>query len=71
MDPERIHVYTAAMAQHDVRFLPEYKKYDLRTSADPGFWYRPTMGLQVLEKLRFPWFRRQSKELKPWCGPRA
>ena len=56
------------MRQLDQRFMPEYKKYDARTRRDPAYWHRPTMGLQVLERLRFPWFKRQ---LPPLAGLRV
>lgn len=42
------------MPQADVRFIPEFEKYDPRSTQDPRFWYRQTMGLQRLERLRFP-----------------
>ncbi len=44
------------MPAPDLRFLPEFKKYDLRSRTDPGYWYRADMGLQKLERIRFPWF---------------
>lgn len=47
------------MRPPDLRFLPEYQKYDLRSRTDPGYWYRPDMGLQRLERVRFPWFTRR------------
>ena len=51
------------MPAPDLRFLPEYQKYDLRSRRDPGYWYRPDMGLQQLERVRFPWFRKRLPEL--------
>ncbi len=51
------------MPAPDLRFLPEYQKYDLRSRQDPGYWYRPDMGLQRLERLRFPWFARRLPSL--------
>jgi 2-polyprenyl-6-hydroxyphenyl methylase / 3-demethylubiquinone-9 3-methyltransferase len=63
------------MAQRDVRFIADYKKYDLRSAADPGYWYRPELGLQKLEKIRFPWFKRRLpplpglRVLDVGCGP--
>ena len=47
------------MPQADVSFIPEFEKYDRRSTQDPRFWYRPTMGQQRLERLRFPWFERR------------
>ena len=52
------------MGPDDLRFMPEYQKYDLRSRTDPGYWYRPRMGLQRLERVRFPWFRRQLPPLE-------
>jgi 2-polyprenyl-6-hydroxyphenyl methylase/3-demethylubiquinone-9 3-methyltransferase len=54
---------TPPVRQHDERFLPEYAKYDGRSRRDPGYWYRPTMGLQRLERVRFPWFRERLPDL--------
>lgn len=52
------------MPQADVRFIPEFEKYDRRSTQDPRFWYSPTMGLQRLERLRFPWFKRRLPSLE-------
>lgn len=51
------------MPAKDFRFLPEYQKYDRKSREDPGYWYRPSMGLQKLERVRFPWFRKRLPEL--------
>lgn len=56
------------MPQSDQRFLAEYQKYDLRTRTDPNYWHRPGMGLQILNRLRFPWF---AKRLPPLAGARC
>lgn len=56
------------MKPPDLRFLPEYQKYDLRSRTDPGYWYRSDMGLQRLERVRFPWF---AKRLPPLAGARV
>ena len=56
------------MPQRDFRFIPEYRKYDIRTASDPRYWYRPTAGLQRLNRLRFPWFERR---LPPLAGLRC
>lgn len=53
------------MSPRDDRFLPEFARYDRRSKSDPGYWYRPTMGLQRLERVRFPWF---VKRLPPLAG---
>lgn len=37
--------------------MPDFRRYDELTKRDPGYWHRPTMGLNQLERLRFPWFR--------------
>ncbi len=52
------------MRPSDDRFLAEYQKYDRRSLADPGYWHRPTMGLQKLERLRFPWFQKRLPALE-------
>lgn len=52
------------MGPDDLRFMPEYQKYNLRSRTDPGYWYRPSMGLQRLERVRFPWFRKQLPALE-------
>ena len=56
------------MPQRDYRFLPEYQKYDRRSRSDPKYWHRPGMGLQRLERVRFPWFARR---LPPLAGLRV
>ena len=56
------------MAQSDQRFMSEFEKYDLRTRRDPRYWHRPSMGLQILNRLRFPWFARR---LPPLEGARC
>jgi 2-polyprenyl-6-hydroxyphenyl methylase/3-demethylubiquinone-9 3-methyltransferase len=56
------------MPQSDQRFLQEFEKYDLRTKSDPRYWHRPGMGLQVLNRIRFPWFARR---LPPLAGARC
>jgi 2-polyprenyl-6-hydroxyphenyl methylase/3-demethylubiquinone-9 3-methyltransferase len=53
------------MPRQDLRFVPEYAKYDLLSRGDAGIWYRPDFGLQRLERLRFPWFARR---LPPLAG---
>jgi 2-polyprenyl-6-hydroxyphenyl methylase/3-demethylubiquinone-9 3-methyltransferase len=52
------------MQTRDDRFIAEYQKYDRRSLADPGYWHRPTMGLQKLERVRFPWFKKRLPALK-------
>lgn len=52
-------------AQADDRFRSEPAKYDRITRSDPAYWHRPSMGLQKLERLRFPWF---VKRLPPLAG---
>ena len=52
------------MQSRDDRFIAEYQKYDRRSLADPGYWHRPTMGLQQLERVRFPWFKKRLPALE-------
>ncbi len=52
------------MPQRDQRHLPEHAKYDELSRDDPGHWYRPDSGLQRLERIRFPWFRRRLPPLE-------
>ncbi|MGH7725454.1 MAG: bifunctional 2-polyprenyl-6-hydroxyphenol methylase/3-demethylubiquinol 3-O-methyltransferase UbiG [Candidatus Eiseniibacteriota bacterium] len=47
---------TGPPPKRDVRHLAEPAKYDEASTLDPEFWYRPDMGLQQLERLRFPYF---------------
>ncbi len=54
--------------KRDVRQLAEPAKYDEASTLDPEFWYRPDMGLQQLERLRFPYF---VQKFGPLSGRRA
>jgi 2-polyprenyl-6-hydroxyphenyl methylase / 3-demethylubiquinone-9 3-methyltransferase len=42
----------------DFRGLPDHEKYDRSSGENPEFWYDPAMGLQQLERLRFPYFEK-------------
>lgn len=44
--------------QLDMRGLKDYQKFDRLTELRPEFWWNPEMGLQKLERLRFPYFQR-------------
>lgn len=54
--------------KHDYRGLADPEKYDRSTAENPDFWYDPEMGLQRLERLRFPYFE---KRLGPFAGKRV
>ena len=56
------------MNKRDVRGMPEHEKYDQASTLDPEHWYRPEMGLQRLERLRFPYFERH---FGPFTGRRV
>jgi 2-polyprenyl-6-hydroxyphenyl methylase/3-demethylubiquinone-9 3-methyltransferase len=47
------------MRQQEYRFMLDYARYDQDSRRDPAYWYSPRNGLQKLERLRFPWFRRR------------
>ncbi|HKA24695.1 MAG TPA: bifunctional 2-polyprenyl-6-hydroxyphenol methylase/3-demethylubiquinol 3-O-methyltransferase UbiG [Candidatus Eisenbacteria bacterium] len=55
-------------APKDYRGLPDHEKYDRSSAENPEFWYDPAMGLQKLERLRFPYFQ---EHLGPFAGKRA
>lgn len=54
--------------KRDVRGLAEPAKYDEVSTLDPECWYRPDMGLQQLERLRFPYF---TGKFGPFAGRRV
>src|SRR5262249_13174773 len=55
-------------AAKDFRGLPDHEKYDRSSAENPEFWYDPEMGLQRLERLRFPYF---AERLGPFAGKRV
>jgi 2-polyprenyl-6-hydroxyphenyl methylase/3-demethylubiquinone-9 3-methyltransferase len=57
-----------AQKKGDYRGLRECEKYDATSSQTPECWYDPQMGLQRLERLRFPYFEAQ---LGPFAGKRV
>ena len=52
------------MAQDDLRFLTETQKYDLMSRRDPRSWYRKDYGLQKLERIRYPWYKKRLPSLE-------
>jgi 2-polyprenyl-6-hydroxyphenyl methylase / 3-demethylubiquinone-9 3-methyltransferase len=59
---------TKSAAAKDYRGLPDHEKYDRSSAENPEFWYDPAMGLQRLERLRFPYFQ---EHLGPFTGKRV
>src|SRR5438132_637518 len=57
-----------AGSKHDYRGLDDHLKYDQSSSENPDFWYEPEMGLQRLERIRFPYFE---SGLGPFAGKRV
>src|SRR5262249_15214626 len=55
-------------APQDYRGAPAHQEYDRSSAENPEFWYDPAMGLQKLERLRFPYFQ---EHLGPFAGKRA